>query len=133
MASRVGLGSRRSRKIQYYSDLCHAILDRYNARRYKTTMIKSFRDKDTARIFVGRRARKIPLEIVERTTAKLAVVDQAETVGELGRPPSNRLHKLSGDREGQWAIRINSQWRVCFEFDDEAGDAHAVEISRHYE
>ncbi|CAA9457635.1 MAG: HigB toxin protein [uncultured Rubrobacteraceae bacterium] len=43
------------------------------------------------------------------------------------------MHKLSGDREGQWTIRINSQWRVCLEFDDDAGDAHAVEIGKHYE
>lgn len=82
---------------------------------------------------MGRRAKKIPTEIVERATTKLVVLDQAETLGELRRPPSNRLHKLSGEREGQWAIRINSQWRVCFEFDDEAGDAYAVEISKHYE
>jgi proteic killer suppression protein len=96
-------------------------------------MIKSFRDKDTARVFAGRRAKKIPPEIVERATAKLALLDQSESLAELRRPPSNRLHKLSGDREGQWAISINSQWRICFEFDDEAGDAHAVEISKHYE
>jgi proteic killer suppression protein len=43
------------------------------------------------------------------------------------------LHKLSGDRAGQWAIRINAQWRICFEFDDEAGDVEAVEISKHHE
>jgi toxin HigB-1 len=101
--------------------------------RYNMAMIKSFRDKDTARVFAGRRAKKIPPEIVERATAKLALLDQSESLAELRRPPSNRLHKLSGDREGQWAISINSQWRICFEFDDEAGDAHAVEISKHYE
>jgi len=96
-------------------------------------MIKSFRDKDTAKVFSGRRARKIPSDILERAEAKLAVLDQVESLTELTRPPSNRLHKLSGDREGQWSIRINSQWRICFEFDDEAGDAYAVEISKHYE
>lgn len=96
-------------------------------------MIKSFRDKDTARVFAGRRARKVPPEILERAEAKLAVLDQAEGLGELRRPPSNWLHKLTGDREGQWSISINAQWRLCFEFDDEVGDAYAVEITRHYE
>ena len=96
-------------------------------------MIKSFRDKDTSRVFAGRRARKIPAEIVERAQAKLAILDGAESLGELRQPPSNMLHKLSGDRAGQWAIRINAQWRICFQFDDEAGDVEAVEISKHYE
>lgn len=43
------------------------------------------------------------------------------------------MHKLSGDREGQWSISINAQWRLCFEFDDEVRDAYAVEITKHYE
>lgn len=96
-------------------------------------MIKSFRDKDTAKVFAGRHARKIPADILDRAEAKLAILDQANSLGELRLPPSNRLHKLSGNREGQWSISINSQWRICFEFDDEAGDASAVEITKHYE
>lgn len=104
-----------------------------HASRYNTTMIKSFRDKDTARIFAGRRPKKIPQEIVERAASKLAILDQAQSISELIMPPSNRLHKLSGNREGQWSISINMTWRVCFEFDEEAGDAEAVEISKHYE
>lgn len=112
---------------------CHALLDICNAMRYVTSVIKSFRDKDTALIFAGRRAKKIPPDIRERAEAKLAMLDQVQSVGDLTKPPSNRLHKLSGDREGQWSISINSQWRICFEFDDGAGDAHAVEITKHYE
>jgi proteic killer suppression protein len=96
-------------------------------------VIKSFRDKDTARIFAGRRAKKIPLDILERAEAKLAILDQTESRSELTQPPSNRLHKLSGDREGQWSISINMQWRICFEFDDETGDAYSVEITKHYD
>jgi len=96
-------------------------------------MVKSFRDKETARVFAGRRSRKIPPDILERAEAKLAILDQADSLSELTQPPSNRLHKLSGDREGQWSISINMQWRICFEFDDETGDAHGVEITKHYD
>lgn len=96
-------------------------------------VIRSFREKDTAKVFAGRRTRKIPPDVLERAEAKLVVLDQSESLQELTLPPSNRLHKLSGDRGGQWSISINSQWRICFEFDEEAGDAYAVEITKHYE
>ena len=89
-------------------------------------MIRSFRDKDTARVFAGRRARKIPPDILERAEAML---DQAGSLSELTQPPSDRLHKLSGDREGQWSISINMQWRICLEFDDETGGTCGVEIT----
>ena len=96
-------------------------------------MIKSFRDKDTARVFAGRRAKKIPPDILERAEAKLAILDQAESLAELPQPPSNRLHKLGGDRKGRWSISINVQWRICFEFDDDTDDAYGVEITKHYD
>lgn len=96
-------------------------------------MIKTFRDRDTAKVFAGRRVKKVPPDVLDRVEAKLAVLDQAESLRELTLPPSNRLHKLSGDREGQWSISINAQWRICFEFDEEAGDAYAVEVTKHYE
>jgi len=62
--------------------------------------------------------------------AKLLSVDIATNVEELRVPPGNRLHKLSGDREGQWSISINKQFRVCFMFED--GDAHDVEVSDYH-
>lgn len=111
----------------------HGFFDRCHATRYITVVIRSFRDKDTAKIFAGRRTRKIPPDVLDRAEAKLAVLEQSESLRELALPPSNRLHKLSGDREGQWSISINAQWRICFEFDEEAGDAYAVEITKHYE
>lgn len=51
---------------------------------------------------------------------------------ELRRPPGNKLRKLGGDREGQWAIRINDQYRICFRFDNEAGDAYDVEATDYH-
>lgn len=93
-------------------------------------MIKGFADKDTERVFSGRRPRKLPQEIVERAETKLAMLDAAEDIEKLKVPPDNRLEKLGGDREGQWSIRINSQYRVCFSF--ERGDAYDVEITDYH-
>ena len=61
---------------------------------------------------------------------KLAQLDQVESVEELKIPPGNRLHALGGDREGQWAIRINDQYRICFRFED--GDAYDVEATDYH-
>ncbi len=63
-------------------------------------MIKSFADKDTERVFAGRRPKKLPQEIVERAETKLVMIDAAERVETLRMPPGNRLEKLRGDREG---------------------------------
>lgn len=93
-------------------------------------MIKGFADKDMERVFSGRRPRKLPQEIVERAETKLAMLDAAEDIEKLKVPPDNRLEKLGGDREGQWSIRINSQYRVCFSF--ERGDAYDVEITDYH-
>jgi proteic killer suppression protein len=90
-------------------------------------VIKSFAGKGTERVFAGRRPRSLPQEVVERAEAKLALIDAAEKVETLRMPPGNRLEKLRGDREGQWSIRINQQYRVCFSF--EGGDAYDVEIT----
>ena len=93
-------------------------------------MIRSFANKDTERVFAGRRPRKLPQEVVERAETKLAMVDVAEDVEQLRVPPGNRLEKLKGDREGRWSIRINMQYRVCFAF--ERGDAYDVEITDYH-
>jgi proteic killer suppression protein len=93
-------------------------------------VIKSFAGKDTERVFAGRRPTKLPQEVVERAEAKLALIDAAENVETLRMPPGNRLEKLRGDREGQWSIRINQQYRVCFSF--EGGDAYDVEITDYH-
>lgn len=93
-------------------------------------MIKSFRDKQTERLWRGRRTKAVPEQIRERALAKLISVDIANNVEELRVPPGNHLEKLSGDREEQWSIRINQQYRICFYF--EGGDAYEVEITDYH-
>ena len=93
-------------------------------------MIKSFADKETEKLWRGRRTKAIPTQIRERALAKLISIDIAETIEELESPPGNRLERLHDDRKGQWSIRINRQYRVCFEF--EGGDAYEVEITDYH-
>ena len=82
-------------------------------------MIKSFRDKGTEDLFDGRdtkQARKsCPSDLVRVARRKLDQLNQAEALGDLRAPPSNRLEKLKGGREGQYSIRINDQWRARFQ------------------
>jgi proteic killer suppression protein len=89
-------------------------------------MIKSFSDKEAERIFERRFSKKLPPEIQAIARRKLEMLDAAEALTDLLIPPANRLEKLSGDRQNQYSIRINSQWRICFEWKD--GNAHGVEI-----
>lgn len=88
-------------------------------------MIRSFADKDAQRLFQDERVRRY--QAFERQARrKLLLLDAASDLDDLRVPPGNRLEALSGDRDGQHAIRINKQWRVCFRWDD--GDAFDVEI-----
>lgn len=89
-------------------------------------MIKSFADKETEKIYSRNYSKKIPEEIQRRAYRKLLQIDLMNELQELRSPPGNHLEKLKGDREGQHSIRINQQWRICFEWKD--GDAFAVEI-----
>jgi toxin HigB-1 len=89
-------------------------------------MIRSFRDKETARIWRGQRSRKFPADLQERGLRKLRQIDASLTLEDLRNPPGNQLEALRADRAGQWSIRINDQWRVCFRWSD--GKAHDVEI-----
>lgn len=68
----------------------------------------------------------IPPDVAERAARKLEYVDLAARIDDLNVPPGNRLHALSGDRRGQYAIAVNDQWRVCFRFVE--GDAYDVEV-----
>ena len=89
-------------------------------------MIRSFRDKETERIWRGRESRKFPDDIQDRALRKLRQLDASLTLEDLRNPPGNRLEALRADRAGQWSIRINDQWRVCFRWSE--SEAHDVEI-----
>ena len=93
-------------------------------------MIKSFADKRTAAIFAGYAVRGLPLQIQGRARAKLLAVDAAKRLDDLRVPPGNRLEALHGDRQGQHSIRINNQWRLCFEWRD--GEAWDVEVADYH-
>ena len=93
-------------------------------------MICSFGGKETERIWRGLRSRKFPDDIQNRALRKLRQLDASVTIDDLRNPPGNRLETLKGDRAGQWSIRINEQWRICFRWDK--GEAHAVEITDYH-
>lgn len=89
-------------------------------------MIRSFRNTETHKIFERQRSRKLPHDIQQAALRKLRMLNRAESLQDLRVPPANRLEKLSGERHGQYSIRINDQWRICFEWHD--GNAYEVEI-----
>ena len=89
-------------------------------------MIRSFRDKETEKVFRRQLSRKLPTDIQQVSLRKLRMRNRSLTLQDLRVPPSNRLEKLTGDRSGQYSIRINDQWRICFAWKD--GDSFDVEI-----
>jgi toxin HigB-1 len=78
-------------------------------------VIKSFKDAETRKIYHRERSRKLPTDIQQMALRKLRMINHAINLHDLRIPPANRLEKLSGNREGQYSIRINDQWRICFE------------------
>jgi proteic killer suppression protein len=93
-------------------------------------VIRSFADKETQRLFRGRKSKAVPTELRERALSKLLVLNAATNVEDLRAPPGNRLEKLRGDGEGQWSIRVNRHYRVCFSWI--GADAHDVEITDYH-
>ncbi|TLG03834.1 type II toxin-antitoxin system RelE/ParE family toxin [Nocardia cyriacigeorgica] len=89
-------------------------------------MIQTFTGKDAESVWKRQRCRRLSPELQRSAYRKLLILDAADDVNDLRIPPGNRLEKLAGDREGQYSIRINQQWRICFRW-TEAG-AHDVEI-----
>jgi proteic killer suppression protein len=93
-------------------------------------VIKSFKDGESEKIYALERSRKLPPDIQQVALRKLRMVNNAKTINDLSIPPANRLEKLSGNRAGQYSIRINDQWRICFAWSD--GDAIDVEITDYH-
>lgn len=93
-------------------------------------MIESFADKRTAALFLGNMVKGLPPAVAQRAFDKLRILHAAADVQDLRSPPGNRLEKLSGDRRGQWSVRINDQWRICFHF--AAGLATEVEVTDYH-
>lgn len=79
-------------------------------------MIESFASDETKKIFLGKTSTKLPKDIQRTARRKLLYLDDADDLQDLLAPPGNRLEKLKGDRAGQHSIRINDQWRICFDW-----------------
>ena len=100
-------------------------LDVNNVGRYYL-MIRSFRDNDTRRLFERSSVRRFGNDVQRAAFRKLRMLDAAASLADLRVPPGNRLERLKGHRMGQYSIRINDRWRICFRW--ESGEAHNVEI-----
>lgn len=93
-------------------------------------MIRSFADPETEIIWNGRRSRKLPADIQAVALRKLRLLNQARMIEDMRVPPGNRLEALKGNRKGQFSIRINNQWRICFAW-NEGGPAHVEIVDYH--
>jgi proteic killer suppression protein len=93
-------------------------------------MIRDFADKETAALFSTGKSRRLPPDIQRRAVLRLTQLDHALVVEDLRFPPANRLEALTGRRQGQWSVRINDQWRLCFRFEN--GEAFDVEITDYH-
>ena len=89
-------------------------------------MIRSFKNNATKKIFNRFHSKKIPGDIQRVAFRKLRMINRSQNINDLRIPPANRLEKLKGERIGQYSIRINDQWRICFSWEN--GDAFDVEI-----
>jgi toxin HigB-1 len=89
-------------------------------------VIKSFKDKETKKIFERQRSKKLPSDLQQVALRKLRMLNRVQNLEELKIPPANRLEKLKGERFGQYSIRINDQWRICFQWQN--NHAFNVEI-----
>ena len=89
-------------------------------------MIRGFKDKEAEKLFYREPSRKLPRDIQRLALRKLRMLNRAMTLDDMRIAPGNRLEALKGDREGQYSIRINNQWRICFQWKD--GDVFQVEI-----
>ncbi len=118
--------SDRSDLVGRLSVLCWLLLTSVTRHSTLLAMIKTFTDKRTHELYTKGKAKKFALDVASRASRKLEYIHLATQLDDLKVPPGNRLHSLSGERKGQYAISINDQWRICFRFVD--GDAYEVEV-----
>jgi len=93
-------------------------------------VIKTFNDAETEKIYQREHSRRLPSDIQQVALRKLRMINNAINFNDLRVPPANRLERLSGDRAGQHSIRVNDQWRICFEW--RGSDAFNVEITDYH-
>lgn len=93
-------------------------------------MIKSFKNNETEKIYQRQISKKLPIDIQQVSLRKLRMINNVKNISDLRVPPANKLEKLKGDRAGEYSIRINDQWRVCFKWHE--GDAYEVEITDYH-
>ena len=102
------------------------VVDTNSTLHYYPSVIRSYRDRDTQAVAERRSVRSFPGHIQRRAQKKLMIINNATDLNDLRVPPGNRFEALSGDRDGQYSVRINDQWRICFVWYE--GDAYQVEI-----
>lgn len=110
---------------------CSGFCSSHNDLRYITgnvivAVIRSFADKEAESVWAGIASRRLPGSMQPVARRKLRMLNSAASLEDLRIPPANRLEALKGDRKGWYSIRINDQWRVCFQWSE--GDAHGVQI-----
>jgi len=93
-------------------------------------VIKTFKDGETQKVFHREHSKKLPPDIQQVALRKLRMINNAYNINDLRIPPANRLERLSGDRAGQYSIRINDQWRICFEW--KSNNAYNIEITDYH-
>lgn len=93
-------------------------------------MIRSFKDKETEKVYNQIFSRMLPSNIQRIALRKLIMIDNAISIKDLRMPPGNHLERLSGEREGQYSIRINDKYRICFKEDN--GDYYDIEITDYH-
>jgi proteic killer suppression protein len=93
-------------------------------------MIKTFKNKETEKVYSREGSTRIPLNIQQAALRKLRMINNAKNLNDLRIPPANRLEKLKGTRGGQFSVRINDQWRICFLWQE--GEAFEVEITDYH-
>jgi toxin HigB-1 len=93
-------------------------------------VIKTFSDKHTYEFYVNGKSKRLPANLLKRAMRSLEYINPASTLDDLKVSPSNRLHALKDDRDGQYSISINDQWLICFRF--KIGDAYEVEITDYH-